>query len=409
MSWVEKIETQLLIITGDGNTYSPLWKSPMMSVDYNVSEFNFPNLEGTLVSRKKPRGRKYNLDIYFQGEDNIEQAKAFEVSARDSRAWTISHPIYGKVIVQPIGLSIDYTPINVSAITGSMIETITDENPIITTNAYDFVIQSKEIADNAFAVSFSGNSNISSQALTRLTTNNEASYLTNIKSITNTVEADEYRNRYNEAQTKILNFTQEPLLAMQAVNNFINYPPTLLTIPLQVRLSDIYTQLDYLATVAETITDTANKILYENNGGVLIGTLALASVIFNPNSYKTKSGVLNVIDKIITYYNTYIATLALFQSSNYNTTSSYLPDYDSLTKLNNLINYTLSNLFSIASDAKQERSVYLEEDSNVILLTHRFYGIDADGETIEYLMESNGWGLNQVLGIPKGTKVLYYI
>ena len=40
--------------------------------DYNVAEFEFPEVSGTLVSRKKPKGSRYDLEIIFQGENNLD-------------------------------------------------------------------------------------------------------------------------------------------------------------------------------------------------------------------------------------------------------------------------------------------------------------------------------------------------
>jgi len=78
-------------------------------------------------------------------------------------------------------------------------------------------------------------------------------------------------------------------------------------------------------------------------------------------------------------------------------------------QLNLLLNYTLSNLFNIALNAKQERNQILTEDSNWILLTHKFYGLDAEDANIVQLMEQNKAGLSSVLQVEKNTRVYYYV
>jgi hypothetical protein len=80
-----------------------------------------------------------------------------------------------------------------------------------------------------------------------------------------------------------------------------------------------------------------------------------------------------------------------------------------LIALNSLINFTVSNLFSIALKAKQERSIVLDKDSNWVLLTHRLYGIDKADKNIEELMKSNDVGLNEILQVKKGRRVVYYL
>ena len=416
MSWVEKIGTPLQIITGDGRKFTPLWKSPMYSVDFNLSEFEFPNQEGALVDRRLPKARRYNLDIYFEGENNIDDAKSFELSSRDPRSWKLTHPIYGLLIVQPTGLSIDSSGINVTSIKGSLIETIQEGSPKIEGNPYDVVIE-KQISYEDAASGSTALSIITRPALNETSYNleenqrrfNTSLYEETVKDIKSTEEANEYLNLFNDANSALLDMTQEPLLALTKVNNFINFPPKLVSIPLQNRISSLGRQLNIMFASADALENRLAKVLFENNAGALISAMALGSVIFDPNTYKTKNSVLNVISQIIGYYNRYISTLNLLQSLNSSSPNSYMPNATSLIGLDSLMNYTLSNLFSIASGAKQERSIVVEDDSNVILLTHRLYGLDANDDNINYMIESNGWGSNSLLIIRKGAKVLYYI
>lgn len=416
MSWVEKIGTQLIIVTGDGKSFTPLWKNPMMGVEYNLSEFEFPNLEGAYVPRKKPKARRYNLDVYFQGEDNIDQAKDFELSARDPRPWTVSHPIHGKIIVQPIGLNIDYTPINVSAITGSLIETITEDNPKVVVNPVDRV-EELHLAYEDAATGNTVESLIVRPALNETTYNtsqdmsdfNANNYTDNAKNITDADQANEYRNLFNEAQSLILDITQEPLIALQATNNFINFVPRNSFIPVRTRIKAIGDQLTAMFASVDAIQDRLAKVLFEKNAGSLVAALALATVLVDPNSYKTKKDVLSTIDSTLSFFNGFILALNNLKSDNSSTPNSYMPGATTIINLDALMNYTLSQLFAIASGAKQERSIYLENDSNVILLTHRFYGLDDEDVNVNYLIESNGWGSNQILLIRKGDLVLYYV
>ena len=97
MSWLEKVENKLTITCGDGKEYTPNYLAAQKAVEYNIAEFDFPNIEGTYISRKAPRGRKFPLELYFQGEDHLDVADAFELSARDPRPWKLSHPYYDEL------------------------------------------------------------------------------------------------------------------------------------------------------------------------------------------------------------------------------------------------------------------------------------------------------------------------
>ena len=120
MSWIENAKKDFTIImqTKHGNiTYTPNWLNARRSIDYNIAEFNFKNVAGTLVKRSQPMGVRYDIEIYFQGEDNLIKAQDFLDSAADPRAWTVSHPMYGQLYVQPIGLGFDDSNLNATKIT----------------------------------------------------------------------------------------------------------------------------------------------------------------------------------------------------------------------------------------------------------------------------------------------------
>ena len=115
------------------------------------------------------------------------------------------------------------------------------------------------------------------------------------------------------------------------------------------------------------------------------------------------------MDVLLAANTTYIQTLEGIQSENGGSVDSFIPDANALQQLNALLNYTVANLFVIAMDAKQERSIILEEDSNWIVLAHRFYGLKQDDSTIEELIKNNNAGLNEMLQVRKNRKIVYYV
>ncbi len=46
---------------------------------------------------------------------------------------------------------------------------------------------------------------------------------------------------------------------------------------------------------------------------------------------------------------------------------------------------------------------------NVILLSHKFYGSDENDDNLQKFIDTNNIGLNELLNISKGRKVIYYI
>lgn len=407
MSWVDKIQNDFLITTGDNKTYKVNWINPSKSVDFNVSEFEFPNLAGTLVQRGTPKGRRFTIEVFFQGEFNLEQSAAFETSANDPRAWTISHPLYGTIIVQPVNLNFDDSRHNVTRITGTLIETITQDNPKNTIVPADKITSDKLDLDEVVAYSFANDiPEPDTNVINDLTSKTSTVYNEGKKSVKTTLDAEEYFNAFNTANAAILEATEFPLEAMRAVQAVIN-APSLFADGVKNRITTLVNTFTKLRDSIVNIVSKREKKVYESTGSTLVSAMALAAV--TDIDYRNAREVLSAIDQITEAYDTFVEDLDGLQSDNASSPESYIPDANSLIGLNNIINFTVSNLYDVALDSKQERSIILEEDSNVFLLTHRFYGLDVDDVNIDQFMDQNEIGLNEILGIRKGRKITYYV
>jgi hypothetical protein len=407
MSWPDKIQNDFLITCGDGKQYKVNWLNATKSVEFNLSEFEFPGLEGTLVQRGTPKGRRFEIEVYFQGENNIDVSDAFEISTKDPRPWIVLHPMYGTITVQPAVLNFDDTRYNVTKITGTLLETITEDSPKNRVVPSDKILNDKAALDDIFSNSFANDiPSPSVQDINVLSANTLSVYNEGKKSIKDTADAEGYFNAFNTANAAIANATSEPLAAINAVQAMIN-APALFQDSVKNRVNSFVGQLNQLRISLETITTRAEKKIFENNTGCIISAIAMASVT-SPD-YLNNRDVLAISDLITDAYDTYVEDLDGLQSDNGGSPDSYMPDANSMIGLNNIINFTLSNLFDIALNSKQERSIILEDDSNIILLAHRFYGLNQEDTTIDDLMNQNEIGLNEILSIRKGRKIVYYV
>lgn len=408
MSWIEQTQAELIIRCGDGKEYRPLWLNAAKDVEYNVSEFNFPNLPGTLVARTQVRGSRYALEVYFQGEDHLSQALAFEVSARDARAWTVSHPFYGAITVQPISLNFDFTKYNVSRITGTIVETIDDGNPKATLVPVDKINDDKSIFDEVASISFDNNVQPDTADINTLTANALDLYTKGAVKAADTSEAESYLNLFNSANAAIIDATAEPLAAIQKTQALLS-APSQFKVSAQTRVNLFVDQFEGLNNSVSNIVTRSEKKIFENNAGTLLAAMAVSAATPLPGNYGSRGSVLSVIDLLLANYNLYLLSLDSLQSANGGNVDSYMADAETLTNLDGLIKYTISSLFAIALNAKQERSVYIEDDSNIILLAHRFYGLDESDNSINELIANNNIGLSEMLGLRKGRKIIYYV
>jgi hypothetical protein len=405
MSWIERVKTKLSITTGDGKVFNPLWMNAVKTIEYNTTEFDFPEVEGTLVQRRKNRGAKYGLEIAFQGEDHLDVSADFETSAKDPRSWTINHPIYGQIIVQPTSLSLDNSKDNISMITGTVIETIEEDNPRTVADAQSTIISEKDLMDSSFNSAVEYSYRPSSEANLLLFDNTERIFQEGKKVISDDESYNIFVNFYSEANSAVLEATNEPLNAFMKVQNFINsFANLVLTV--DTRVSALKSIFDGLSTA---LTSKSEKITFENNAGLLISALAISAATPLSGNYLNRPQVVTMIDVLYLYYNNYLTTLDSFQDDNNSDPDSYVPDAASQLKLNLVVNFTIASLFTIALGAAQERIVYLTESSNVINLTHKYIGLDQDDVNLEKFVNNNKIGINEFLNVQKGRKIVYYI
>lgn len=405
MAWIDDINQPFKITTGEGSVFSVLWRNPSKSYDFNLSQFEFIKLAGTLVDRRQVKGTTYPIEIYIQGENHLVTAANFDIASKDPRPWRIEHPIYGQITAQPIALTFDNAEsLNYTKITGTVMETIVANGPVVVSNPVDQIEQGAQEASEASSEAFLA----ATPSPADMTANADAFYQQGKSAVKSQEQAEEYFNLLNESQAAILEATSEPLAAIRSMQALIEAPARW-EIDVNSRLTVLTNQFTQLVNAIETTWDKAEKLLFENNAGPLISAMALAAGLPQALDYQNRADVLNVISTITTNYNLYVSSVDSLQVGNGGAPGDYNPNTTFQQSLNALVNFTISNLFNIALNARQERAVILAEDDNIITLAHRFYGPSVDDDKILEFQTSNNIGLSEILGLRKGRRVIYYI
>ena len=409
MSWEESIKSEYKIITGEGSVFIVKWRIASKAYEFNVSQFEFIGTQGTYVDRREPKGRVFPLEVYFQGENHLDTTKRFEEASLDKRAWTISHPLYGQLTVQPISLSFDNTEsVNYTKINGTLIETNETKGVKIVKNAIEEIeiLHIRTLEASATAFTFTG-----TPVPSDMLKNNESLFAKGKTKIALQSEFEDYFNAFNNAETKINAATAEPLAAIRAMQLVIEAPVRFKT-DVKTRVNLLMDQgttllVSMLSLITYGYVSLSKKALFENNMTSLLSSLSLAS---GTNGASLRAGeVIDVIEKIISIYDDYLDVIGQLQVGNGSNPDDYNPDVNAQNNLNKVINFTISNLFNIALNAKQERTVLLENNDNLITLSHRFYGPSIDDDKIIQFIQDNSIGISEYLEVRKGRLIKYYI
>lgn len=406
MSWIERIKNGMTITCGDGKVYEPNWLNATKELEWNTAEFDFPNVEGTFVKRSKRRGTRYSLELHFQGEFHLDTSVAFEQSMNNTKPLIIAHPFYGSLTVQGPKFLVDNTGLNVSKWTGTVIETITEANPIVSTDPIDEIAIKKNLLDESFAQALLLPPSTTDVAT--LKANNTSNYNLTVPIIQIPDEVEKYFNLFNTAQSAVNTATASPLLAMRTTIAMLTEPASF-AISVTQRIGLLTSTFNTFRATLSGLLSPASKQIYQNLAGSVISSMCLAASLPLDGDFSNNKKVYDLITAVTTPYNQYIADLDALQTLTGGSPTSFVPNADSLIALNTLMNTTISSLFRIALTSKVERSIICENDTNMIILTHRFYGLDSFDNNIAELIEENGIGLTELIQVKKGRKIVYYI
>jgi hypothetical protein len=409
MSYTENIKQAYRITTGEGSVFQVLWKNAEKSYEFNVAQFEFIETPGTLVDRREVKGRTFPLEIYFQGDNHLVESSRFEVATLDKRAWFVEHPLYGNINVQPISLTFNNSEsISYTKITGSLIETIVNGGLVVSESPIDVIeelnSESLEVGSLAFSTVEPNPASMSA--------NVDVLYEQGKTVSKSQIESEDYFNKFNSAQAAILNATNEPLAAIREVQTVIETPARFV-VSVQNRIQLLISQFTSLnnsiINLLQSNISLADKVLFENNAGPLVGAIALAAGLPVGTDYQNRNGVISVINDLVNTYNSYVGTLDNLRSGVPGNPNTYTPNSDYQNLLNSLINFTVSNLFNIALNARQERNFILTDDDNLISLSHRFYGPSINDNNLNEFRLINNIGLSEILGLKKGRTIIYYV
>lgn len=406
MSWLQKVKNDLIIQCGDGKQYKPAWINASFQVEYNTAEFNFPNVKGTKVDQGEIMGRKFSLEIFFQGDDHLDISNAFFESTKDRKPWAIQHPYYGIIYVKPASLSFENNEANISKIAGTILETILDDNPKVKFAPAETVKIKDEELDVVYEDALTEIPSATDIKVAKA--GNLSMYSKGVPIIEIPEEFESYYNLFNTANSYATTAIATPLLFMRSIVAFIKYP-SLLSISVKSRIDQLVKQWETLKATVEGLFGVGSKQIFQNKAAANISAMCYASATPLAGNYTNSVDVLTIIDKIKTVYSEYIESLDLVQNDNGGNPDYFIPNADVLFKLTELVNITIANLFDIALNAKQQRIITLAEDTNIILLTHKLYGLDEQDNNMNELMINNSMSLNDILVIKKETKIYYYI
>ncbi|MCJ7802745.1 MAG: hypothetical protein MUP82_10360 [Candidatus Marinimicrobia bacterium] len=413
MTWLNRLKNvELEVITGDEKVYKPLWQEAERNLNFNTEAFDFVGVAGTFVERKEKSGDQFPINFIFQGEDCIDVAKAFLISASDKRPWTIKHPFYDDLLVQPISLRQVNTVYNISRITGIVWETITTKYP------EDEIVPKKTVenlkADSDVQVAVRFKANVPNPSVNLIASATKS--VTNITKNYNPLAILEKDVKLLKDLARTASGAAQNLL--DNVDRFITSTIALINFPFQIiqtlelKINKIKDSIDELFDIFSPDSNE-QQYLYEALATSSITEMSLISVSPASSSeidinigvgvsvgvdYKTRIEVAETFEQLD---ETYTSVLVNFDNTD------FIQDAILALDLDIIVNYSMANLYEIAFNSKQERSILIEKDDNIVNLSHRFFG--PGDENLQIFINQNKVTLEEYLIVKKGREIIWYV
>lgn len=438
MSWRDLIENPYLIVTGDGQEYEVLWRNPIMLQGFNVSTFEFPNVAGTLVDQRQQIGRQFKLEIYFQGDDHLEVSEDFRKSTADRRPWRVFHPFYGEVLAKPVTtLVFDNSGLNTTRITGTIMETLDIILPRAIASTREQIETQKAAVQESALVDYGTKvDELTAQEVVNIDGQLDVIEANTLDIIEVEQQAFDLRNTIIDAKRFVDTAIQTPIDLIAKVQTAIDFPFQVIS-SVRGRLNVLQENFERLTTsVVALLGGTSsnidfdnitpdllgqislnNRALYELAGATTVSSLVSATVTnvdpetsdIEERQFQSLEDINTATQQIVNQWNNYVESLDAMETDLATEPDSFVPDFETIRQLQDLVFFGIANLQEFAFSSTIENEVILAADTNLIELTHRFYGLDEEDENIERLKSQNQIGLKEILNIPKGRRIRYYI
>jgi hypothetical protein len=120
------------------------------------------------------------------------------------------------------------------------------------------------------------------------------------------------------------------------------------------------------------------------------------------NQFETKTEALEAAEEILTQFEDVVA----WRDENYQTLGE-VDTGGAYQQLQKAVSLTAGFLVDISFSLKQERALILDRDRTIIDLSAELYGSVDD--KLDFLINSNNLTGSEILEIPKGREIVYYI
>ncbi|MCH9837699.1 DNA circularization N-terminal domain-containing protein [bacterium] len=414
MSWLDRLrEAAYNSPSGVRQTFD--FEDVRNTRELRGSAFNFPDADGTYIQRTGNSGRQFPLRVFFWGDDCDLQAEAFDALLLEPGVGKIEHPMYGTVEVVPFGPLTRRddlkTAANQAILEFTLWETVGLVYPTGQADPGTAVLSAVADFNAAAAGAFSDAIDLDT-TIERVTFKN--GYLALLDSVKSglaavaTTEAaveQQFNTIVSSVELGIDTLVADPLsLAFQT--SLLIQAPARAAAAISARLS-AYRDLAEAITTGDGATvpagyDSRGANAFQTNDIYAMSYVSGAVLSVVNNQFETKNEALAAAVDVLEQFE----AVAAWRDTNYEA----LGEVDTgaaYQQLQEAVALTAGFLVFISFSLKQERRIVLDRARTMIDLVAELYGtVDSQ---LDFFINSNSLTGSEILEIPAGREVVYYV
>lgn len=414
MSWEDRLK-DAAYTSPSGERITFYYEDVSRNFDKKTSNYEFPDAKGTYVQDNGTTGRKYPFTAYFWGEDCDKQADAFEDALSETGRGKLEHPLYGTVDVVPFGTVTRNDNLksaaNQSIVEVTFWETIPLIYPIPQIDPATEVLNDVRGLADAIGVNVADKLDIfSPEAIERFKSKTLA-LVGSVQSVIGkateikdqvTAKVSEITTRINNivtATTDTADSVRESITsAMSDVMDLMALPSTIQT-SIKSKINDYREMIsDIISPLFPNDSETdflSSEAIVESIVGGLIVNVVESEFDTQGSALESAEDLLEILDEVTTWTENTSDTVGLVDTG------------ESYQRLQESVALTAGYLVEISFTLKKERRVVLTRARSIIDLAAELYGqVD---EILDFFITSNDFSGSELLEIPRGREVLYYV
>lgn len=414
MAWDDRIrEAAYTSPSGARSVFN--YEDVSRQTDKKTTGYEFPDADGTYVQDLGRSGRRYPLRVLFWGDDYDQQSDAFEAGLLERGTGRLEHPIYGTVDVVPFGTITRRddlkTAANQSVIEVTFWETTGLVYPSGQRDPASAVLSAVDEYNAAAAAQFAEATSLGTAVEAATFKGDYQSLLDSAKAGLQTAAdaQDDVRQQFDAIADSINQgidvLIAEPLTLAFQTTQLLQAPA--------LALANIEARLDAYASLADSIISgdgaTADPGLDSRSANqfhakdLYASTYVTGSVVSVVNSrFTTKSEALQAADGILAKFE----GVTDWRDNNFESLAE-VDTGGAYQKLQEAVALTAGFLVDISFSLKQERRLVLDRARTIIDLAAELYGSVDD--QLDFLINSNSLTGSEILELPKGRGIVYYV